>query len=123
QDPATADAVTAALGETPGASPSDDHSEPAFPATASPRAAHGTVVERKGGGHGETPAWIGPYRVLTEIGRGGMGVVYHAVREADGFRQDVAVKVVKRGMDTDFILRRFRHERQIVASLDHPHIA
>src|SRR5205085_7585758 len=43
---------------------------------------------------------------------------------ADGeFRQKVAIKLIKRGMDTDFIIRRFRHERQILANLDHPNIA
>ena len=52
-----------------------------------------------------------------------MGTVYRAVRADDHFRQQVAIKIVKRGMDTDFILRRFRHERQILASLDHPNIA
>src|SRR4051812_31402231 len=66
---------------------------------------------------------IGPYRVTGEIGRGGMGVVYKAVRADDHFQQQVAIKIVKRGMDTDFILRRFRNERQILAGLKHPNIA
>jgi tetratricopeptide (TPR) repeat protein len=65
---------------------------------------------------------IGPYRVLREIGRGGMGSVYLAERE-DQFRRQVAVKVVRRGMDTDEILLRFRYERQILAALEHPNIA
>ena len=52
-----------------------------------------------------------------------MGTVYAAVRDDDQFRQQVALKLVKRGMDTQFVLRRFRHERQILASLEHPHIA
>ncbi len=51
-----------------------------------------------------------------------MGSVYRAVRSSD-FEKQVAIKLVKRGMDTDFILRRFRHERQILAALDHPNIA
>src|SRR5579864_3320666 len=51
-----------------------------------------------------------------------MGTVYRAVRSSD-FEKQVAIKLVKRGMDTDFILRRFRHERQILAGLDHPNIA
>ena len=52
-----------------------------------------------------------------------MGTVYRAVRDDDEFRKDVAIKVVKRGMDTDAMLDRFRHERQILANLDHPCIA
>ena len=52
-----------------------------------------------------------------------MARVYLAVRADDAFRRQVAIKLVKRGMDFDFILRRFRHERQIMASLEHPNIA
>ncbi|HEX8889254.1 MAG TPA: protein kinase, partial [Pyrinomonadaceae bacterium] len=66
---------------------------------------------------------IGAYRVAREIGRGGMGAVYLAERADSEFRRRVAIKLIKRGMDTDFILRRFRKERQILASLDHPNIA
>ncbi len=65
----------------------------------------------------------GPYELLEEIGRGGMGVVYRGVRRDQGFERFVAVKLVKRGMDTDFILSRFESERRILASLDHPDIA
>jgi serine/threonine protein kinase/tetratricopeptide (TPR) repeat protein len=66
---------------------------------------------------------IGPYRVLHELGSGGMGVVYLAVREEGRFRQHVALKVMKRGLDTDEILRRFEQERQLLAALNHPNIA
>lgn len=66
---------------------------------------------------------IGPYEVLSEIGRGGMGVVYLARRDDDVFRKEVAIKVVKRGMDTDQILKRFLHERRVLARLEHPSIA
>ncbi|HKG22908.1 MAG TPA: serine/threonine-protein kinase, partial [Blastocatellia bacterium] len=66
---------------------------------------------------------IGVYRVTGLVGRGGMGNVYHAVRDDDHYSQEVAIKVVKRGMDTDFVLDRFRHERQILAGLEHAHIA
>lgn len=66
---------------------------------------------------------IGPYQVMRELGHGGMGAVYLAVRADDQFKKRVAIKLVRRGMDSDFILRRFRHERQILASLDHPNIA
>jgi tetratricopeptide (TPR) repeat protein/serine/threonine protein kinase len=66
---------------------------------------------------------LGAYRIEREIGRGGMGAVYEAVRVDNEFNKRAAIKLVKRGMDTDFILRRFRKERQILAALDHPHIA
>ncbi len=66
---------------------------------------------------------LGAYRIEREIGRGGMGAVYEAVRVDNEFILRVAIKLVKRGMDTDFVLRRFRKERQILAALDHPHIA
>ena len=66
---------------------------------------------------------IGAYRLEEEIGRGGMGAVYRAARVDGEFDQTVAVKLIKRGMDTDMILRRFRRERQILASLNHPNIA
>ncbi|MEO5860076.1 MAG: protein kinase [Pyrinomonadaceae bacterium] len=65
---------------------------------------------------------IGAYRLEEEIGRGGMGAVYRAVRVDGEFDQTVAVKLIKRGMDTDMILRRFRRERQILASLNHPNV-
>src|SRR5581483_11569835 len=66
---------------------------------------------------------IGPYQLLRELGRGGMGTVYLAARADEQYRQQVAIKLIKRGMDSDAILRRFRNERQILASLNHPHIA
>ena len=66
---------------------------------------------------------IGPYRLVREIGRGGMGTVHLAARDDGEFHHEVALKLVKRGMDTDLILRRFRYERQILADLDHPNIA
>ncbi len=66
---------------------------------------------------------IGPYRVLREIGHGGMGSVYLAERDDEHFDQQVAIKVIRRGMDSDDILRRFHNERQILANLNHPNIA
>ena len=66
---------------------------------------------------------IGTYRVLREIGRGGMGTVYLAARDDDAFQKLVAIKIIRRGLDTDDILQRFRSERQILAILDHPNIA
>ena len=66
---------------------------------------------------------IGPYRLTRLVGHGGMGAVYEAVRDDDQFQQQVAIKLIKGGMDSDFVHDRFVRERQILASLDHPHIA
>jgi non-specific serine/threonine protein kinase/serine/threonine-protein kinase len=69
------------------------------------------------------PDRIGAYRIVREIGRGGMGAVYEGARADAQFEQRVAIKVVKRGMDTDAVLRRFHAERQVLARLQHPGIA
>jgi len=69
------------------------------------------------------PERVGPFRIVREIGRGGMGTVYLAEREDGGFRQSVAVKLLRRGLDTDDILGRFLTERRVLASLTHPNIA
>jgi Tol biopolymer transport system component len=70
--------------------------------------------------HGER---VGPFRLLDEIGRGGMGAVHAAERVDGGFEQQVAVKILKRGLDSEQVLRRFMAERRILARLEHPHIA
>ena len=66
---------------------------------------------------------LGPYRVTGVLGEGGMAEVYRAVRDDAQFHREVAVKLVKPGMASDFMLARFRHERQILANLDHPNVA
>lgn len=66
---------------------------------------------------------IGTYKILQEIGHGGMGAVYLAERADAEFTKKVAVKLIKRGLNTDEIINRFRNERQILASLEHPNIA
>ncbi len=66
---------------------------------------------------------IGPYRVLGEIGHGGMGTVYRAVRDDDEYQKQVAIKLVRGGMNAEFVVQRFRTERQILANLEHPNIA
>lgn len=66
---------------------------------------------------------IGAYRIERELGRGGMGTVYLAVRDDDEFHKKVAIKIVRSGFDSDELLHRFRSERQILANLDHPNIA
>ena len=66
---------------------------------------------------------IGSYEIVRELGRGGMGAVYLAERADEEFRKQVALKIIKRGMDTESILRRFVMERQILANLEHENIA
>jgi len=74
-----------------------------------------------------TEAWvgrqIGPYRLVQEIGEGGMGIVYRAVRADDEYQKQVAIKLVKAGLDSKSSLARFKAERQILANLEHPNIA
>ena len=65
---------------------------------------------------------IGAYRVLREVGHGGMGTVYLAARADDQYQKRVAIKTI-RGLDSEEVLRHFRRERQILAALDHPNIA
>src|SRR5688572_23786690 len=85
------------------------------------------AAERSAGTDGVTavPDHIGPYRVEREIGRGGMGVVYLAERDDPTFRQRVALKVVRAGTPDagQAPVARFLAERQLLASLEHPHIA
>ena len=80
----------------------------------------------------ETPAieasnavgWrLGPYRTLEVVGQGGMGAVYRAVRDDDEFQQEVAIKLIRRGVNSENVRSRFLYERQILAFLNHPHIA
>jgi non-specific serine/threonine protein kinase/serine/threonine-protein kinase len=73
--------------------------------------------------HSNVGRMIGNYQLIEHIGSGGMGAVYLARRADKQFEMQVAIKLIKRGMDTDAVLERFRHERQILASLDHPNIA
>jgi non-specific serine/threonine protein kinase/serine/threonine-protein kinase len=72
-------------------------------------------------------AWIGrrvgPYKIVEQIGVGGMGEVYRAFRADDQYKKQVAFKVVRGGQDSAFVVGRFKNERQILASLDHPNIA
>ena len=65
---------------------------------------------------------MGAYAVVKELGRGGMGAVYLAERADGQFQKRVAIKILKRGTDTEEVLRRFRTERQILAELEHPNI-
>lgn len=75
----------------------------------------------------KAPSWIGrrvgAYRIVAEIGAGGMGEVYRAVRADDQFQKQVAIKLIRRGHDTSYFVSRFKAERQILATLDHAGIA
>lgn len=71
---------------------------------------------------GQPGTQIDQYRILESIGAGGFGRVFRAEQEAP-VRRQVAIKLLKRGMDTESVLKRFQQERQILASLEHPHIA
>jgi eukaryotic-like serine/threonine-protein kinase len=66
---------------------------------------------------------LGPYRIVAEAGRGGMSEVFRAVRDDQQYEKEVAIKLLKPGLDTDSLLRRFKAERQILAQLSHPNIA
>jgi eukaryotic-like serine/threonine-protein kinase len=66
---------------------------------------------------------LGPYRIVGEAGRGGMSQVFKAVRDDQQYEKQVAIKLLKPGLDTDSLLRRFKAERQILAQLSHPNIA
>ncbi|HEV3166996.1 MAG TPA: serine/threonine-protein kinase, partial [Isosphaeraceae bacterium] len=65
---------------------------------------------------------IGPYKLLEQIGEGGMGVVYVA-EQTEPVRRRVALKIIKPGMDTKQVIARFEAERQALAMMDHPNIA
>lgn len=66
---------------------------------------------------------VGPYLVGECIGLGGMGEVYRAYRADDQYRKDVALKVIRAGQNSGYVISRFKNERQILANLDHPNIA
>ncbi len=66
---------------------------------------------------------MGPYELGEVIGHGGMGTVYKAYRADGTFEREVALKLIKRGMDTDEVLARFNYERKILGGMVHPNIA
>ncbi len=73
-------------------------------------------------GSGRTGSWIGQYHLENMLGEGGMGAVYLAYREVDGYQMKVALKIMRVAALSDYSLRRFRMERQILARLTHPNI-
>ncbi len=66
---------------------------------------------------------LSDYRIVDKLGDGGMGEVYRAVRADGTYEKQVAIKLIQSGLSTDYFLARFKNERQILASLDHPNIA
>jgi serine/threonine protein kinase len=65
---------------------------------------------------------IGPYKLVRQIGEGGMGTVFHA-QQLQPLRREVALKIIKPGMDSKLVIARFEGERQALALMDHPNIA
>lgn len=97
--------------------------DPTAPNVGSTRVFQARGLEHAQGLKEETPgAWIGPYRLVKQIGEGGFGVVFLAEQEQPVARR-VALKIVKLGMDTRQVVARFEVERQALALMDHPHIA
>jgi serine/threonine protein kinase len=83
----------------------------------------GPTIEYGPGSIAEGPGTIiGPYKLLEQIGEGGMGVVYMA-EQTRPVRRKVALKIIKPGMDTKQVIARFEAERQALAMMDHPNIA
>ncbi|MCH8344175.1 MAG: protein kinase [Planctomycetes bacterium] len=94
------------------------HYDGADETVAIPTGPASTIVSGNGNGQ---PDHIGPYRIIYELGRGGMGVIY--LGQDDRFKRRAAIKVVKRGMDTVEVLGRFDQERHLLAALNHSGIA
>ena len=69
------------------------------------------------------PDRLGPWKLLRRLGQGGQGTVFEASRDDGAYAQRAALKIVKRDIDSDLSRRRFRHERRILATLEHPNIA
>lgn len=74
-------------------------------------------------GESEIGQEVGPYRLTEVIASGGMGTVFRAVRADQQYETEVAIKLIKPGMDSAEVIRRFRQERQTLAALAHPNIA
>jgi eukaryotic-like serine/threonine-protein kinase len=76
----------------------------------------------EGSGSADAGLLVGPYRLVRELDSGGMGAVYLAVRSDDQYFQIVAIKMIRRGLESPDLVQRFRRERQTLATLTHPNI-
>src|SRR6185437_13311758 len=94
-----------------------------FLETPAPAVCGGDPLDDEGAQAQLTGQRLGSYRLLAQIGAGGMGQVYRAVRADDEYQQEVAIKLVRASADPQFVTQRLRTERQILASLVHPNIA
>ena len=101
----------------------DDPSDPASLPTAPVGPSSGQSLRGALPGSAGPEGRIGPWRILSEIGQGGMGAVYLAARADDQYEKHVALKLIRGGQDRADVVARFRRERQILAGLDHPNIA
>ena len=90
---------------------------PALAGDAGPEQDHASAESRMIGKR------ISQYRVVEQLGSGGMGEVYRAARADDQYQKQVAIKLVRAGAESGLVMGRFKNERQILASLDHPNIA
>jgi serine/threonine protein kinase len=96
------------------------HEDSQGPLDAPPPGVHGTVdLPRSSEGPGTR---VGPYKLLQKLGEGGMGTVWVA-EQTEPVKRRIALKVIKPGMDSTQVLRRFEAERQALALIDHSHIA
>ena len=82
-----------------------------------------SVFDANKNGNSVIGTQIDKYKIIGALGAGGMGAVYLAERADGAFKQKVALKLIKRGMDSDVILERFTREREILAALNHPFVA
>src|SRR6266568_242051 len=88
----------------------------------SPSLAHAMLPERVEPEDAMNGRRLGVYQLVSRVGQGGMAGVFLAVRADGEFRRQVAVKLILPGLNSDDVLKRFRNERQTLASLDHPNI-
>jgi eukaryotic-like serine/threonine-protein kinase len=121
EDPAVIEQLAAMLAADAAASGVLDRGVQAMAPTVVDALAQGQQARADEGA--PAPASIGRFRLVRLLGRGGMGEVYLAESTQGDFVQQVALKLLKRGMDSDEILRRFAQERRILAQLNHAHIA
>ncbi len=101
---------------------SDPKSEPALPDETPEKPEGVALTESLRASIEHVGSWVGPYRLVSVLGEGGMGIVYLADQTVP-IRRRVALKVIKPGMDSARIVARFEAERQALALLDHPSVA